>query len=112
MLNPKKLISSYLDKPSGPKRYHKKDSSQEPVEAMPFIYEKQHLEALKEFCGTNITNVSKERHMDAVATAEIITDNSTVTTRIKEGDWVTKDHEGNLKVFTSDLFEADYEKLE
>ena len=86
------------------------------IEAVQFRYDERGMIALKEFCGDALGNVTKARHPDARAEAEICTLEDGVHLKVKhiatEGDWIIKGVQGEFYACKPDIFEATYEKAE
>jgi hypothetical protein len=86
------------------------------IEAVQFRYDERGMIALKEFCGDALGNVTKARHPDARAEAEIGTLEDGVHLKVKhiatEGDWIIKGVQGEFYACKPDIFEATYEKAE
>ena len=86
------------------------------IEAVRFTYNEYGMVAVKEFCGNALGNVSKARHPDARAEAEIGTLEDGVHLTVKhiatEGDWIIKGVQGEFYACKPDIFEATYEPVE
>lgn len=86
------------------------------IEAVQFQYSTEGIEKLKQFCGSALGNISKQRHMDALGEAEIGTLEDGVHLKVQhiatEGDWIIKGVQGEFYACKPDIFEATYEKAE
>lgn len=86
------------------------------IEAVKFIYDEQGMVAVKAFCGNSLGNVSKARHPNAKAEAEIGTLEDGVHLTVKhiatEGDWIIKGVQGEFYACKPDIFDATYEAVE
>ena len=86
------------------------------IEAVRFTYDERGMIAIKEFCGSALGNVRKERHPTAKAEAEIGTLEDGVHLTVKhiatEGDWIIKGVQGEFYACKPDIFEATYEPAE
>jgi hypothetical protein len=86
------------------------------IEAVQFTYNEQDMIAVKAFCGSALGNVSKARHPNARAEAEIGTLEDGVHLTVKhiatEGDWIIKGVQGEFYACKPDIFEQTYEPAE
>ena len=85
------------------------------IDAMRFEYTKEGVEELRSFCLGRVGRVSKARHPEAKAEAEIATlEDGSGELRVKhiatEGDWIIKGVAGEFYPCKPDIFEATYEK--
>lgn len=85
------------------------------IDAVQFLYTKEGIDILKEFCGNTIGNISKARHPNALAEAEIGTLEDGVHLTVKhiatEGDWIIKGVQGEFYACKPDIFNATYEAV-
>jgi hypothetical protein len=85
------------------------------VDAVKFIYTEQGLADLKAFCNDSLGKVSKARHPDSLAEAEIGTLEDGLHLTVKhiatEGDWIIKGVQGEFYACKPDIFEATYEPV-
>jgi hypothetical protein len=85
------------------------------IDAVQFLYTKEGIDILKEFCGSALGNVRKERHPSARAEAEIGTLEDGVHLTVKhiatEGDWIIKGVQGEFYACKPDIFNATYEAV-
>jgi hypothetical protein len=86
------------------------------IEAIQFVYSDQGISELKEFCGSALGNVHKERHLTAIGEAEIGTLEDGVHLTVKhiatEGDWIIRGVQGEFYACKPDIFEQTYERAE
>ena len=86
------------------------------IEAIQFTYDEQGILAIHAFCGGALGNISKARHPDAKAEAEIGTLEDGVHLTVKhiatEGDWIIKGVQGEFYPCKPDIFAATYERTE
>jgi hypothetical protein len=86
------------------------------IEAVRFDYTEEGIASLKEFCGTALGNIRKERHITARGEAEIGTLEDGVHLTVQhiatEGDWIIKGVQGEFYACKPDIFETTYEKVE
>lgn len=86
------------------------------IEAVQFIYSNEGIDNIKEFCGRALGYISKDRHPNALAEAEIGTLEDGVHLTVKhiatEGDWIIKGVQGEFYACKPDIFEATYERAE
>jgi hypothetical protein len=86
------------------------------IEAVQFTYDERGMIAIKDFCGNSLGNVSKARHPNAKAEAEIGTLEDGVHLTVKhiatDGDWIIKGVQGEFYACKPDIFEATYEPAE
>ena len=86
------------------------------IEAIQFTYDEQGILAIHAFCGGALGNISKARHPDAKAEAEIGTLEDGVHLTVKhiatEGDWIIKGVQGEFYACKPDIFAATYERTE
>ena len=84
------------------------------IEAVQFTYDERGMLAVKEFCGSALGNVRKERHPNAKAEAEIGTLEDGVTLKVQhiatEGDWIIRGVQGEYYACKPDIFEQTYER--
>jgi hypothetical protein len=85
------------------------------IEAVRFTYDEQGMVAVKAFCGDALGNVSKARHPNAKAEAEIGTLEDGIHLTVKhiatEGDWIIKGVQGEFYACKPDIFEQTYEEV-
>jgi hypothetical protein len=85
------------------------------IEAVQFIYNEQGIASLKEFCGSALGNVRKERHPTAKGEAEIGTLEDGVHLKVQhiatEGDWIIRGVQGEYYACKPDIFEQTYESI-
>lgn len=85
------------------------------IEAVRFEYTMNGIQKLQAFCGSVLGVVSKERHPDAKAEAQICTLEDGVHLTVKhiatEGDWIIKGVQGEFYPCKPDIFEATYEPV-
>ena len=85
------------------------------IEAVQFTYDERGMLAVKEFCGSALGNVRKERHPNAKAEAEIGTLEDGVTLKVQhiatEGDWIIRGVQGEYYACKPDIFEQTYESV-
>lgn len=86
------------------------------IEAIQFVYTGEGVIALREFCGEAVNDISKARHPNAKAEAEICTLEDGEYNQVKhiatEGDWIIKGVQGEFYPCKPDIFEATYEVAE
>lgn len=86
------------------------------IEAVQFTYTDAGIRAVKEFCGSCIGVISKARHPDARAEAEIGTleDGTHLTVKhiATEGDYIIRGVQGEYYAVKPDIFAATYEPAE
>jgi len=88
------------------------------IEACEFVYTNEGIDALKKFCGDNIGIISKARHPDAKAQAQIVTleDGDLNTMKVEhiatEGDYIIKGVQGEFYACKPDIFLQTYEQVE
>jgi hypothetical protein len=86
------------------------------IDAIQFIYTEEGIAKIKEFCGSALGNVRKERHMSALGEAEICTLEDGAYLKVihiaTEGDWIIKGVQGEFYACKPDIFESTYEKVE
>jgi hypothetical protein len=85
------------------------------IEAVEFVYSKEGIEKLREFCGQALGNTHKDRHPDAQGEAEIGTLEDGVHLTVKhiatEGDYIIKGVQGEFYPCKPDIFWKTYEKV-
>ena len=85
------------------------------IDAVQFIYTKQGIDELKEFCGDSLGNINKDRHINAKAEAQIKTLEDGVGFKVvhiaTEGDWIVKGVSGEFYAVKPDIFEMTYERV-
>jgi hypothetical protein len=93
-------------------KYRKKPVT---IEALEFVYSKEGIEQLREFCGGALGNTHKERHPDALGEAEIGTLEDGVHLTVKhiatEGDFIIRGVQGEFYPCKPDIFWQTYEKV-
>ena len=86
------------------------------IDAIKFEYTKEGIEQLKEFCGSALGTIRKERHPSALAEAEIMTLEDGVILTVKhiatEGDYIIKGIQGEFYPCKPDIFLATYDKYQ
>ena len=86
------------------------------VEAVRFEYTMNGIQKLQAFCGSALGVVSKERHPDAKAEAQICTleDGKHLTVKhiATEGDWIIKGVQGEFYPCKDMIFQQTYELVE
>lgn len=86
------------------------------IEAVQFEYTDKCLTELKEFLGSSLGKVLKNRHQSAKAELEIVTLEDGNILKAKhvatEGDWIIKGVQGEFYACKPDIFEATYERVE
>jgi hypothetical protein len=84
------------------------------IEAVKFEYTTEGIDRLREFCGNRLGHVTKARHINAKAEAEIATLEDGVKLKVvhiaTEGDWIIKGIQGELYSCKPDIFEQTYER--
>lgn len=82
------------------------------VEALEFVYTQEGIQNLKAFCGDAIGEISKARHPDAKAEAQIRTLEDGVFHTVKhiatEGDFIVKGIQGEFWAVKPDIFKLTY----
>jgi len=85
------------------------------IEAIKFEYTSVGIEKLKSFCGESLGKLQKERGMDAVAEAEILTLEDGKRLKAKhiatEGDYIIQGVMGEFYACKPDIFEMTYEEV-
>lgn len=85
------------------------------IEAVQFVYSKEGIAVLQEFCGFALGNFAKQRHPDAKGEVEIGTleDGTHLTVKhiATEGDWIIKGVQGEFYPCKPDIFEQTYESV-
>lgn len=83
------------------------------IEAVKFTYPPT--EELMAFAGSVLSNITKARHMDAIASALIVTLEDGKDSQVKhvatEGDYIIKGVQGEFYACKPDIFDATYEKV-
>ncbi len=84
------------------------------IEAIKFTYNKEGITALRSFCGNAVGTIKKERHLNAVAEACILTledgSNGEAQHIASEGDYVIKGVKGEFYPCKPNIFKMTYEK--
>ena len=85
------------------------------IDAIEFKYTNDGIQLLKEFCGTALGNIHKERHPTAKGEAELGTLEDGVHLTVKhiatEGDFIIKGVQGELYACKPDIFWQTYERV-
>lgn len=84
------------------------------ITAIKFIYTLDGVAELISFCGSNIVEINKARHPDAVAVAYITArlDKTTFKEiKAREGDYIVKDSTGYIMVVEAVCFDRIYTQL-
>ena len=93
-------------------RYRKKPVI---IEAVKFEYSEIGIQRLKEFCGSSLGNIQKQRHPNAKAEAEIGTLEDGLHLTVKhiatEGDFIIKGVQGEFYPCKPDIFEQTYDEV-
>lgn len=95
------------------KKYRKKPVV---IEALVFEYSKEGIEKLKEFLGDKLGICGKERRMDAIAYAQILTledgdkEPFKVSHIASEGDYIIKGVKGEFYACKPSIFKETYEE--
>jgi hypothetical protein len=83
------------------------------IDAIKFEYSESGIEKLKEFCGSALGRINKDRHLTAVGEAEIGTLEDGVNLTVKhiatEGDYIIKGVHGEFYAIKPDIFHETYE---
>lgn len=87
------------------------------IEALQFKYDQKSIDELKLFAGKCFGNITKKRHMGALAYAEIKTledgvDDLTVVHIATEGDFIIKGIQGEFYACKPDIFKDSYDVVE
>jgi hypothetical protein len=84
------------------------------IEAIEFVYSKEGIEQLKQFCGSALGNTHKELHPDALGEAELGTLEDGVHLTVKhiatEGDYIIRGIQGEYYACKPDIFWQTYER--
>lgn len=96
-------------------KWRKKNSE---ITAHKFVYTTKGVAELDEFCGDSLGLITKARHPNAKAQAQLVTmindDLNTLMVRyiVEEGDYVYKDANGDLHSMTAKVFLDSYDEVE
>ena len=83
------------------------------IDAVKFEYTTEGIDRLREFCGPVLGHITKSRHINAKAEAEIGTLEDGTVVKVNhiatEGDWIIRGIQGEFYACKPDIFEATYE---
>lgn len=86
------------------------------IEAIEFVYNESGIQTLKEFCGTALGKIEKQRHPLARAEAELGTLEDGIHLTVKhiatEGDFIIRGVQGEYYACKPDIFWQTYEKVD
>ena len=85
------------------------------IDAIEFEYSREGMAIIRDFCGDSLGKVSKDRHVGAVAEAEILTLEDGHDSRVKhvatEGDYIIKGVKGEFYPCKPDIFRLTYDSV-